>query len=336
MYANPLVSEQLMGRENYQIVYRIQVKRFIVRVSITDCLFDFFTLIRCNSTGTCIPKQWRCDTDVDCPDRTDELFCNQTTCDTWMFECGDGNCIYKTWTCDGDKDCPNGKDEENCKVPPSNARPTEPPSAPNGQCHDWMFKCANSKCVPDWWKCDGVNDCGDNSDEMGCKNSTAPLTTPKPMTEKPKTDKCKQYQFHCDSGECISKRFVCDGTPDCANGEDERGCPSESKKKCGPGKFRCISDGFCLPIEKYCDKVKNCVDNSDEMYCEHHWQNQTANVPVSCKAGMFYCDNTCLPLSVLCNNKMDCQDGMDESNCNSTSRIYQVNKRCVGLLNLQY
>ena len=33
-------------------------------------------------------------------DASDETNCNRnTTCDPWMFSCGDGKCIYKTWTC---------------------------------------------------------------------------------------------------------------------------------------------------------------------------------------------------------------------------------------------
>lgn len=101
-------------------------------------------------------------------------------------------------------------------------------------CHDWMFRCGNERCVPYWWKCDGINDCGDESDEIGCTNNTVTMTT---TTEPPitQTEMCLSSQFMCDSKRCISKSDVCDGIPDCSNGEDEINCP---KNLCGRDKFR--------------------------------------------------------------------------------------------------
>ena len=38
-------------------------------------------------------------------------------------------------------------------------------------CSDNQFLCQNKKCIPDQWKCNGVDDCGDQSDESSenCK-----------------------------------------------------------------------------------------------------------------------------------------------------------------------
>ena len=33
------------------------------------------------------------------------------------------------------------------------------------------FLCDNANCVPSIWECDGINDCGDNSDEDHCTGS---------------------------------------------------------------------------------------------------------------------------------------------------------------------
>lgn len=68
------------------------------------------------------------------------------------------------------------------------------------------------------------------------------------------------------AGECILDSWVCDGTPDCEHGEDERNCESKGPR-CIPDQFMCHADGSCLPYSQVCDNVKQCPDGSDEMSC---------------------------------------------------------------------
>lgn len=35
-------------------------------------------------------------------------------------------------------------------------------------CDAYTFQCANGVCVSLEWKCDGMDDCGDYSDEANC------------------------------------------------------------------------------------------------------------------------------------------------------------------------
>ncbi|XP_025017909.1 low-density lipoprotein receptor-related protein 2-like [Tetranychus urticae] len=62
----------------------------------------------------------KCDGTSDCKDGSDKK-CLHHECDKKLFKCTNGKCIPKNWLCDSEDDCSDKSDEVNCKItcPPS-------------------------------------------------------------------------------------------------------------------------------------------------------------------------------------------------------------------------
>ncbi|XP_042893587.1 sortilin-related receptor-like isoform X2 [Penaeus japonicus] len=278
----------------------------------------------CASDGKCLPNSWRCDGDKDCSDGSDESNCKDYTCEKWQFQCKNQQCIFKTWECDGEPDCGDKSDEINCEnvttTTPEPFVPTDPvfPTS-NHSCSVLLFRCGNQHCVPFWWKCDGLDDCGDGSDEEGCDMPHVNVTIVKPATPVARPSTCPLDQFQCSNGDCIWETWVCDKDNDCPDGEDEKNC--HQFNTCSlESEFKCRYSGGCISSGLRCDSKEDCADGSDEDGCESVTQDVT-----TCPDGFFMCDGgSCLELFKRCNNKQDCVDLSDEQNCTTDEKAYQV------------
>ena len=267
--------------------FLMEQERFLLVVLILGFMGRFSSGTKCGSqqfscgSGECIPKLWKCDSEEDCRDGSDELECAPLTCNDKEFKCKN-KCIPLRWVCDGENDCgdnPNGTPsdelEKNCP-------------------HCAGFKCSSKvgakQCIPLSWKCDGQDDCLNGEDEVGCTKHT-----------------CAADEFACANGKCITRRFQCDQDDDCGDNSDEAGCPP---KKCASHEFQCVQLHGCIPINWRCDTDRDCSDSSDEANC-----NKT--IPGnSCSSIEFKCANDdCIHISWRCDGDSDCMDGSDEQNC---------------------
>ncbi|XP_063870396.1 vitellogenin receptor-like isoform X3 [Scylla paramamosain] len=111
------------------------------------------------------------------------------------------------------------------------------------------------------------------------------------------------FLFLCDSGECITKNFVCDESNDCSDGSDEKNCQKTTGGKCSSYQFMC-KNRRCIPRKWRCDGEDDCKDNSDEVDCD------------KCLGDKFRCKSgRCIANDTLCDGDVNCEDGDDEADC---------------------
>ena len=255
--------------------------------------------------------------DSDCRDKSDESNCSKSSCSSWQFSCDSNKCIFKTWVCDGEYDCKDMSDEKDC--PNNSTAVTESPKIPttahpSDSCVGEWFRCQSGICVPLIWRCDSVDDCGDNSDELGCDQNITTTLSPDLTPVSIGTNDCGSERYQCRDRQCIWDSWLCDGQKDCQSGEDEENCKF-GPKHCSEKEFKCVHSMGCIPIDDVCNGRDDCGDNSDEWGC--HNQHTDIIKPVKCLG--FVCKSgECIEDFKRCNRRPDCFDESDELNCSQT------------------
>ncbi|CAG2064659.1 unnamed protein product [Timema podura] len=118
-------------------------------------------------------------------------------CDT--VQCPLGPCLNSSALCDGVPHCRDSMDESPSVCTRRKRECLQEPNDPSCVCRAGQLRCRNRRCVDKSSFCDGVDDCGDASDE-------------------PTTCDCSDYL------KLAAPRLICDGKWNCLNKMDEKGC----------------------------------------------------------------------------------------------------------------
>ncbi|XP_008298554.1 atrial natriuretic peptide-converting enzyme [Stegastes partitus] len=305
------------------VVINLKPLRFVVE-SFSHCVCDPTREHRC-ADGRCVSRDWLCDGDHDCLDKSDELNCSCKS--QGLLECSNGQCIPSAFRCDGEDDCKDGSDEEHCSreqmssPQPFISQKQEPPPTEtsrdtvgevsaerqavfpesregttettrrvrNHRKERVVLPCA-SFCEAAREGCEPVLQMFNASwpEFLRCSQFSNATTAPPPSSpsSSPSSSPPSPSSSSSSAAACYTPRQI-KGKPSVCGGKDH---------------FLCAT-GICVPQKLVCNGYNDCDDWSDETHCV-------------CPDAEFRCNTgRCLSPALVCDGYDDCGDLSDEHNC---------------------
>ena len=176
-----------------------------------------------------------------------------------------------------------------------------------------LKQCKDGSYIHEQSWCDTKEDCFDGSDEQQCYCSEI-LENTNVMCSNACTDKsnqcsCSEIYFTClSSFKCIPYSKLCDGHPDCSQGEDEY-CETFLTKAhtniSSEEKFTCVDSNTSIPLDLVDDLVPDCLNSFED---EKRYYNFLASPKQDFNLFCFGTDelpcipgySICFPISKMC------------------------------------